>query len=114
MLTADEAYAKHIEMWKAMQEALGDNPPFIDRWEFKRSWCEERGETVDCYCYLCQYNKEQFGGILSGDCGKRCLVDWGTVHYGDLKLNGCCYGKTQYESSPISEILALPRREVSE
>lgn len=114
MLTADEAYENHIKMWKAMQEALGDNPPFIKRIQFKRAWCEQHGgDNVCAHCYLCQYDEEQYGKNSFGHCGDRCLVDWGTVYYGEFRGVGCGFGKTRYKDSPISEILALPRREVS-
>lgn len=111
MLTADEAYAKHIEMWKAMQEKLGDNPTGDERERFKRAWCEEHGESIFNGCYLCEYNI----GTSNTHCGMSCVVDWGTVagEYG-LKQGGCMHGRTRYRTAPISEILALPRNEVSE
>lgn len=118
MLTADEAYAKHIEMWTAMQKELGDNPRHSDREQFKEEWCREHGEDyIDNYCYLCQYDDEQFGNSRTGncgDCGDRCLVDWGEVYVSARRYTGCCSGMTRYAISPISEILALPRREVNE
>lgn len=114
MLTADEAYDKHIKMWKAMQETLGDNPSYNKRVMFKALWCAGFGEEVECSCYLCQYDKEQYGRDCPGDCGERCIVDWGTVEDGEYRGVGCGFGKTRYRESPISEILALPRREVSE
>lgn len=114
MLTADEAYAKHIEMWTAMREKLGDNPSFLKRVKFKQAWCEEHGENVEASCYLCQYDKEQHEKEYFAPCGERCIVDWGTVVNGEYRGVGCGFGKTRYKDSPISEILALPRREVSE
>ena len=103
MLTADEAYAKHIEMWTAMQEALGDNPNPGARSMFKIEWCgrHDRG-YIYCHCYLCQYVNERG---LSCD---NCPIDWGN----DQK--SCIGEHVSYRSSPLSEILALPRREVSE
>jgi len=112
MLTREEALRKHREMWTAMQKELGDNPSPGARVRFKCEWCEERGEEIEYSCYLCQYDKEQFEDIWPGHCGDRCLVDWGTVYDGDYRCVGCCEGKTQYGRSPISEILALPEREV--
>lgn len=115
MMTADEAYNKHIKMWKAMQEKLGDNPRYTDREQFKECWCREHGEDhIDNYCYLCQYDDERFGDWRAehfGNCGDRCLVDWGEVYVSDRRYIGCCSGKTRYGEAPISEILQLPRRE---
>lgn len=97
-MTADEAYTKHIEMWTAMQKELGDNPTYSNREDFKIAWVRKHGETVLNSCYLCQYNLE----TGSTHCGNNCIVNWG---------GGCLLGKTPYDTSPISEILALPRKE---
>lgn len=111
MMIADDAYNRHIEMWTAMQKELGDNPTYGQRVMFKMRWCADRDEKIECNCYLCQYDREQYGKNFIRECCDRCLVDWGTVYNGNYKLNGCCDGKTKYATSPISEILKLPRRE---
>lgn len=103
MLTREETLRKHREMWTAMQEKLGDNPCLDDREQFKEDWCEEHGDNILNDCYLCQYDEEHYGP--KGDCREMCLIDWG---------GGCVIGKVPYMSSPISKILALPERKVSE
>lgn len=111
-MTADDAYTRHIEMWTAMRDELGDNPSAEERSAFKWHWCITHDVYPFANCFLCQYVYDVKGGcsyIATKDCETLCPVDWG---YNErFKCGGCALGKTQYDTSPISEILALPRRE---
>lgn len=97
-LTKEEAVAFHIEMWTAMQEALGDDPRADARKAFKKKWCEEHfpDEDIMSHCFLCEYAYQH------SDSCSRCLVNWGDNY---------CGGKNHYLYVPISQILALPVRE---
>ena len=106
-LTREEALKLHRQMWSDMQEKLGDNPSYKDREDFKSKWIFKHfpNEDICNNCFLCEFCE---------DCtnGKECIIDWGfnalTNSY------GCIDGKTSYETSPISKILALPEREINE
>lgn len=101
-MTREEALRKHREMWRAMQKELGDNPSFAERTDFKFNWCYEHdGGDVFASCYLCQFAEDH--DLHCCD----CLIDWEGQH-------GCIGPKVHYGRSPISEILALPRRKVTE
>lgn len=114
MLTREKALEKHREMWEAMQKELGDCPGAMERLRFKARWCEEHGEGDTCnHCYLCQYTLGieyiEIDGCLYVCCD-HCPIDWGrNVQYGCEREN-----EVNYRTSPISEILALPERKVSE
>lgn len=101
MLTREEALRKHREMWTAMREALGDCPGKWERMRFKIDWCKQHNEGATyCHCYLCQYTYEH--ELTCDD----CPVDWGNDPL------SCSGEPVNYKYSPISEILALPEREV--
>lgn len=99
ILTADEAYELHIAMWSDMQKQLGDDPSHEERCWFKREWCKEKfpGEVVFNNCFLCEYTFQQ---RLKCD---ECPVEWPEDY---------CGGDVSYARSPISKILALPKRRI--
>lgn len=103
-LTREEALKLHRQMWTDMQKALGDNPRPLERSEFKWSWCESHfpDDTINAHCFLCEYVKQNHIKCHGGD---RCLVKW---------PHGGCLDENDYETAPISEILALPERELSD
>ncbi len=105
-LTREEALKYHRMMWTDMQTELGDKPSLSGRIDFKFKWCREHfpNEKVDCSCFLCDYVSQN-----SGDCDD-CPIKWDDDYDYD-----CCGGfGVSYGSSPISEILALPEREVED
>lgn len=97
-LTREEALKYHRQMWTDMQEELGDEPNRTERVVFKEEWCAKHfpGENIMCSCFLCEYVNECLGG-------RNCLIVW---PYGN------CTTHKYYYDAPISEILALPEREV--
>lgn len=103
-LTREEALKLHRQMWTDMQKELGDKPSITQRCTFKIKWCDEHfpNEEIDAHCFLCEY-VDQHGGDC--DC---CPIKW-DYDYGD---DCCVFDGVNYGSSPISEILALPEREV--
>lgn len=106
-LTREKALNLHRQMWTDMQEKLGDNPSYNDRENFKSEWIFKHfpKEHICNNCFLCEFCK---------DCtnGEECIIDWG--FNASTNSYGCIRGKTSYETSPISEILALPKREIDE
>ena len=98
-LTKVEALRLHGQLWLDMQKELGDNPTPYERVQFKTKWCKEHfpNDKINNNCFLCEY-------IFSSNqtCSK-CPVIW---------PRGNCYEDSYYYTAPISEILALPEREV--
>lgn len=96
-LTKEEAVRLHVEMWTDMKEALGDCPEPHARKAFKQKWCEEHfpGADIWAHCFLCEY------GVQKRIPCSRCAIDWGL---------GGCRGNIDFQTSPISMILALPER----
>ena len=117
-LTREEALRLHRQMWGDMQKelgdkAVGDGKDIIRRSLFKYKWCEEHfGKNNHVYneCFLCEYTSEQGGfGIIC----EICPINWGD----DKAFAYACpceSGATIWFESPISEILALPEREVED
>lgn len=99
-LTREEAIRLFHEQWADMQKALGDDPSYKERCRFKLKWCKEKfpGEEVTNRCFLCEYAVQQ-----SVWCDE-CPIEW----------HEDCTGDVDYRYSPISEILALPKREDKE
>lgn len=98
-LTKGQALELHWQMWTDMQNELGDNPSLSQRREFKAKWCDEHfpGEHIASNCFLCEYCR---------NCDD-CPIKWDDDRHYDY-----CGGQhVTYDSSPISEILALPERE---
>ena len=103
-LTRDEALKYHKQMWKDMQKELGDKPDGGERVLFKEKWCAEHfpNEHIASCCFLCEY-ANQYSIGSDNSCGQDCLVVW---------PYGRCVAHQYYYNAPISEILALPEREV--
>ena len=116
-LTRKEALRLHRQMWTDMQKSLGDNPSAEERAEFKYKWCDEHfpGEKVCNNCFLCQYAIPivQSTGNYDDICTMLCPIDWKKAGLVD-----CCSewegGGEFYEHAPLSEILALPEREIED
>lgn len=108
-LTREEAIKLHREMWTDMQAELGDNPSYQERVVFKKKWVEEHfpGEHVNSDCFLCEYaqhvTKDSFTRC------RNCPIAWNSGLFPKCKSDGA-----DYRYSPISVILALPEREVTE
>lgn len=113
-LTRERALELHRQMWSDMQRDLGDCPIGIERVDYKERWCEEHSLTgmIANDCFLCEYafcNSESIG------CNS-CPIIWGDE---DKMSCGYCCGddddrSNSYHNMPISEILALPERKISE
>ena len=100
-LTREEALKLHRQMWTDMQKDLGDRPRDADRIVYKMDWCDKHGYNICNDCFLCEYD------VQHNDDKKRCkcLIEW---------KYDVCYRHEYYTIAPISEILALPEREVAE
>lgn len=107
-LTREEAIRLHREMWKDMQAELGDDPSYLGRVVFKKKWVEDRfpNERVNSDCFLCEYAQSVAGDSFTR-C-RNCPIAWNS----DILPN--CRSEVDYRCSPISVILALPEREVTE
>lgn len=113
-LTREQALKLHRQMWTDMQRDLGDCPTGIERVNYKEKWCEEHFLTgmIANDCFLCEYafhNSESIG------CNS-CPIIWGNE---DKTPCGYCCGddydnSNSYHNMPISQLLALPEREISE
>ena len=105
-LTREEALKYHRQMWNDMLKELGDKPSLRQRCEFKIKWCHEHfpDEEIDGHCFLCEYVSKH-----ENDCDY-CPIKW-DYNYDD---DCCVFDGVNYGSSPISEILALPERELSD
>jgi len=95
-------------MWSDMQKELGDNAYGGDRVLYKSEWCEKHfpNERIANDCFLCEYaqkNKKRNCNI--------CPIKWVTENNEDATTVYCCYDDYYYHA-PISEILALPEREL--
>lgn len=119
-LTRDEAIRLHLQMWSDMQKELGDKPIAIERIEYKVRWLESHGyENVAADCFLCEYAKRMWRqncGLSYASKCQYCPIVWsplskyGVSYCGDRYKDG---GHDIYLCAPISEILALPERKVS-
>ena len=112
-LTREKALELHRQMWTDMREALGDNPPRIDRNNYKRRWLRKHFPElakIDDYeiirnnCFLCEYAGHNYGNC-------ECLIDWpcGRCEDGDKDED-----ERDWSYMPISKLLALPEREEEE
>lgn len=116
-LSKKEAIKLHREMWTAMQEELGNKVDEVDdgRWQFKAMWCAERfpGIGIKHNCLLCQYAIQTALKQLDDDdwdvnyC-QFCPIDW--PHGDTVEEYFCEHGDITWDSSDISDILALPER----
>lgn len=109
-LTREQALKLHREMWSDMQKKFGDKPSEASRIYFKEEWCKEHfpDEKILAHCFLCEYTADENG---KGDC-HRCPILWGSEK--NRATYYCASRENDYMSVPISQILALPEREVSE
>lgn len=103
-LTRERALELHRQMWTDMQQELGDNPNSLERIQYKHQWCQEHfpDESIRDYCFLCEYTFN----TATFNCGY-CPIKW--------DCNYCFEGdyiKKSYRNIPISELLALPEREL--
>lgn len=119
-LERDEAIRLHLQMWSDMQKELGDKPNFVKRAVYKGNWLEKHGyEEVEAHCFLCEYAGQAWfaNGATHGQCDY-CPIDWSFLSCG--LFNDRCFGRYRnggrevYQCAPISEILALPEREVND
>lgn len=109
-LTREQALKLHKQMWTDMQQELGDNPNSLERELYKRKWCREHfpDENIRDCCFLCEYAHNKYksdGGFLC----RYCLIKW--------DYNYCFEGdsiRKSYRNMPISQLLALPEREIDE
>ena len=122
-LTREEALKLHRQMWTEMQEELGDGATVDDREDFKRKWCREHfpDKNINNHCFLCEYVNHY---CCTKRLCRRCPIDWSSLSRDADKDYTCC---ADYKGNvidpcnaeiflvaPISEILALPEREVSD
>lgn len=85
-----------------MKRDLGDCPSYHKRHRYKRDWCIKHGFKDTCsYCFLCEW-------IFQNDkeCDV-CPIVWRKTYL-------TCIDGNMYKKLPISEILALPEREVED
>lgn len=108
-LTRERALELHRQMWSDMQRDLGDEPWNIERIKYKAQWCRKHFPTehIANDCFLCEYACADDG--FSCMC---CPIKWPN----ESEADGRCYCTIDdyYYDAPISEILALPEREVGE
>lgn len=107
-LTRERALELHRQMWSDMQQELGDNPNSLARERYKRLWCQEHfpDESIQDYCFLCEYAYNKYKSDGGFPC-RYCPIKW--------DCNYCFEGssiKKSYRDIPISELLALPEREL--
>ena len=100
-LTREEALKLHRQMWTEMQKDLGDCPADWERIDYKSGWCRLHGYNICNNCFLCEYDEQHNNDPKICD----CLIEW---------KYDTCYRNGYYTNAPISEILALPEREVSD
>lgn len=104
-LSKEMALILHRMMWSDMQKELGDNPSPDMRNKFKTDWIHRMfpGEYISNHCFLCEY--------AGTDGCSKCPIDWGNVEISKWFAH-CVGNNTSYLSTPISEILALPEKDV--
>ena len=109
-LTRERALELHRQMWGDMQKELGDKPRPWERIEFKEEWCEQHfpDEKIFASCFLCEYTTVENG---EADCN-RCPILWGSEEENEGYY--CASRENDYATVPISQILALPERQVEE
>lgn len=109
-LTREQALELHRQMWSDMQQELGDTPNSFERELYKRKWCREHfpDENIRDCCFLCEYAHNKYKSDGGFPC-RYCLIKW--------DCNYCFEGdsiKKSYRNMPISQLLALPEREIDE
>jgi len=107
-LTREKALELHRQMWTDMQKDLGDMPNGGQRVSYKIEWCDTHfpKESIENSCFLCEYDKSS----ARNNC-KSCPIRWPY----EYEYTPChCTNNQYYYNAPISEILALPEREIEE
>ena len=109
-LTREQALKLHRQMWTDMQQELGDTPNSFERELYKRKWRREHfpDENIRDCCFLCEYAHNKYKSDGGFPC-RYCLIKW--------DCNYCFEGdgiKKSYRNMPISQLLALPEREIDE
>ena len=107
-LTRERALELHRQMWSDMQRDLGDCPDSESRSHYKRRWIavhfpelsNELPEIILNNCFLCEYDGNGYSMC-------NCPIVWPggkcEDHWDDEK---------NWSDMPISQLLALPEREV--
>lgn len=100
-LSKEMAVRLHRMMWSDMQKELGNNPSGEMRIKFKEDWIKRNfpEALVMHNCFLCEYSFHQ-----EGRCCPNCPIKWPDEH-----CNGYNFS---YEKAPISDILALPEKDL--
>ena len=106
-ITRENALKLHRQMWSDMQRDLGDCPSLNDRLKYKDQWCRKHFGNIFIVndCFLCEYVE---GIDPDADCEDSCPIKW---------VDGSCMSDNpvnNYETMPISKLLALPEREFNE
>ena len=115
-LTKEEAISLFRQMWTDMQTELGDDPNHIDRRAYKQVWCHKHfpNESIMSNCPLCEYAYQRH--VAAGEKGlgcRFCPIGWPSrpFSYG-VVIPDCQGPQMHYLFNRISEILALPEREI--
>ena len=106
-ITRENALKLHRQMWSDMQRDLGDCPSLNDRLKYKGQWCREHvgNSSIVSDGFLCEYVEEMDREAV---CDDTCPIKW---------VDGGCMSNNpanNYETMPISKLLALPDREFDE
>lgn len=115
-LTKKEAINLFRQLWTDMRTELGDCPDFVDRRLFKGKWCRKNfpDESIMSNCPLCEYAHQRH--VAAGEKGyacRFCPIGWPARPFSYGTVIPDCQGlRMHYLIHPISEILALPEREV--
>ena len=106
-LTRERALELHRQMWNDMQKELGDNTTGGYRVIYNAELCLKHfpNEHIANDCFLCEYAYNYISSC------QKCPIRWTTEDNDDAVTTYCCYDKYYY-NTPISEILALPEREL--
>lgn len=106
-LTREQALFYHRQMWSDMQKELGNYAVSGDRVLYKSEWCQKHfpNERIANDCFLCEY---VYKTSNVKNCSM-CPIRWTTENADDAVTTYCCYDNYYYDA-PISEILALPER----
>ena len=109
-LTREEALKYHRQMWGDMLKDIGDTHNSESRNIYKAEWCKKHfpNEEIGASCFLCEYDEN-----INADC-THCPIEW---PHDETGWSHCCKdvnGYPYYIVAPISEILALPEREVKD
>ena len=113
-LTKEQALFYHRQMWGDMQHDLGDCPTGAERANYKERWCEEHSLTgmIANDCFLCEYVFHNWESVSCNNC---------PIIWGDEDKVPCWYccgddddSPNSYYNMPISQLLALPEREIDE